>query len=54
MVFHRGLVTALARLAVGIPLTLLAAAALAIYIPARRAMRIDPIPAVPTTWRSLP
>jgi putative ABC transport system permease protein len=28
---------------VGIPLALLASAALAIYIPARRAMRIDPI-----------
>jgi putative ABC transport system permease protein len=31
---------------VGIPLTLIAAAALAIYIPARRAMRIDPIVAL--------
>jgi ABC-type antimicrobial peptide transport system permease subunit len=31
---------------VGIPLVLLAAAALAIYIPARRAMAIDPIVAL--------
>jgi putative ABC transport system permease protein len=31
---------------IGIPLALLAAAALAIYIPARRAMRIDPIAAL--------
>jgi putative ABC transport system permease protein len=31
---------------VGIPLTLIATAALAIYIPARRAMRIDPIVAL--------
>jgi len=30
----------------GIPVALLAAAALAIYIPARRAMRIDPIVAL--------
>jgi ABC-type lipoprotein release transport system permease subunit len=28
---------------VGIPLALLGAAALAIYLPARRAMKIDPI-----------
>ena len=31
---------------VGIPLTLIGAAALAIYIPARRAMKIDPIVAL--------
>jgi ABC-type antimicrobial peptide transport system permease subunit len=31
---------------VGIPLTLIATAVLAIYIPARRAMRIDPIVAL--------
>jgi putative ABC transport system permease protein len=74
MVFRRGMVTALAGLAVGlamaagfahliafmiygvsetdpatfigIPIALLAAAALAIYIPARRAMKIDPIVAL--------
>jgi ABC-type lipoprotein release transport system permease subunit len=31
---------------VGIPLALMAAAALAIYVPARRAMNIDPIEAL--------
>jgi len=31
---------------VGIPLTLIATAALAIYLPARRAMKIDPIVAL--------
>jgi putative ABC transport system permease protein len=31
---------------IGIPLALLTAAALAIYIPARRAMHIDPITAL--------
>jgi putative ABC transport system permease protein len=74
LVFRRGMVTALAGLAVGIaaayavapmiaslvygvspkdpatfigiPLTLMGAAALAIYIPARRAMKIDPIVAL--------
>jgi putative ABC transport system permease protein len=74
MIFRRGMITALAGLAVGvtmaagfahllaflvygvsesdpatfigIPAALLASAALAIYIPARRAMRIDPINAL--------
>jgi predicted lysophospholipase L1 biosynthesis ABC-type transport system permease subunit len=37
---------------VGIPLTLIAATTLAIYLPARRAMKIDPIVALGTSRRS--